>query len=64
MKRKFVCVSPKSKIARDRFINMMDGFHSCVVDKETDDEYYLSSLNEQYYFKVNKSSNDHWIIHK
>jgi hypothetical protein len=63
-KKKIVCVSPKSKIARDRFIHMMNSFHSCVVENETETEYYLSSLNREYYFKVPKNENYHWIIHK
>ena len=64
VKRKIICVSPKSNIARDRFIHNMNNFHSCFVDSETTEEYYLSSLNKEYYFRVPKVNNPHWIIHK
>lgn len=64
MKKKFVYVSPKSTLARDRFLNLMNNFHSCLIEKETDDEYFLSSLNKEYYFRVSKKANEHWNVQK
>lgn len=63
-RKKFICVSPKSNIARQRFIHEMDSFHSCLVENETCNEYYLSSLNKEYYFILPKNEDKHWEIHR
>lgn len=63
-RKKFLCVSPMSNIARQRFIHDMNSFHSCLVETETDEEYYLSSLNKEYYFILPKKNNEHWKIHQ
>jgi len=36
-KRKFVNVRPLSSKAKNRFINIMESFHACEVEQETDD---------------------------
>ena len=36
MKSKFVCVTPKSSKAKNRFCNIMENFHSCKVEQEKD----------------------------
>lgn len=64
MKKKFVSVVPLSKQAKIRFAEDMDLFHSCVVEKETDNMLYLQSLNKQYRFCVEKKDNYHWRIEK
>jgi protein involved in ribonucleotide reduction len=62
MKTKFVCVTPKSSKAKNRFVNIMEGFHSCKVEQETNDKFFLVSLNRQYCFWIQKSGNEHWGI--
>lgn len=64
IKKKFVSVSPLSKIAKDRFIHNMNSFHSCEVEQETDDKFFLISINRQYRFIVQKKGNEHWKIEK
>ncbi len=64
MKKKFVNVTPLSSLARNRFINIMDNFHSCEVKDETSDKFLLVSLNNQYYFWVQKKGNEHWKVEK
>lgn len=64
IKRKFVNVTPLSKKARNRFINLMDSFHACEVQQEKDDILYLTSLNKQYSFVVQKKGNEHWKVEK
>lgn len=64
MKKKIISVSPISKIAKDRFIHRMNSFHSCFVDKENENNYYLSSLNNEYHFILEKSGSEHWKICK
>lgn len=63
-KRKFVNVTPLSPTARNRFITMMDSFHSCQIEKETNDKLFLISLNKQYCFWVQRSGNEHWKVEK
>jgi hypothetical protein len=64
MKKKFVNVIPKSSKAKNRFVNIMDKFHSCKVEQETHDKFFLVSLNKQYCFWIQKTGNEHWSIEK
>lgn len=63
-KKKIVSVTPLSKIAKDRFVNIMENFHSCEVEKVIDDKLFLVSLNRQYHFVVQKNGNEHWKVEK
>jgi hypothetical protein len=64
MKKKFINVVPVSKIARERFINHMENFHSCLVIDEDENFYHLVSLNGMYEFHLQRKGNDHWKIVK
>lgn len=63
-KKKFINVIPLSKKARNRFINIMDSFHSCEIEQETKDKLFLVSLNKQYCFWIQKEGNEHWKLEK
>lgn len=63
-KKKFVCVSPISSKAKNRFANQMEKFHSCLVEQEKDGMFFLASLNRQYFFWIPKTGNEHWRIEK
>ena len=63
-KQKFIAVSPLSSKAKIRFIEDMNLFHSCKIVDETEDMFYLSSLNKQYFFWCPKTGNEHWRIEK
>jgi hypothetical protein len=63
-KKKFINVSPLSKIAQQRFINDMANFHACIVLDENEKLYHLLSLNGMYEFHVQKNGNEHWKISK
>jgi len=63
-KRKFVNVVPLTSKAKNRFINIMDSFHACEVEKESNDRLFLVSLNKQYCFWIQKGGNEHWRIEK
>jgi len=63
-KKRFVNVSPVSSKAKNRFVNIMGSFHSCEVEQETNDKFFLVSLNRQYCFWVQKTGNEHWKIEK
>ena len=63
-KKKFVNVIPKSSKAKNRFINIMQSFHSCEIEQETQDMFFLVSINRQYCFWIQKNGNEHWKIEK
>ena len=58
-KKRFVNVIPKSSKAKNRFVNIMQSLHSCEVEQETADRFFLVSLNRQYCFWIQKSGNEH-----
>jgi len=64
MKKKFVSVTPLSSRAKNRFINIMDNFHSCEVEQETENKFFLVSLNRQYCSWIQKTGNEHWKVEK
>lgn len=63
-KRKFVNVTPQSPEAKYRFFSLMDSFHGCVIEEETDSLLLLTSINGQYCFWVQKNGNEHWKVEK
>jgi hypothetical protein len=64
VKRKFVNVTPLSSKAKNRFVNIMESFHSCEVEQEKDNLLFLVSLNKKYCFWVQREGNEHWRIDK
>ena len=62
MKRKFVSVEPISVIAKNRFVEDMNSFHSCVIEQEKDDMIHLASINKCYYFWLPREGNEHWKV--
>ena len=64
IKKKFINVKPKSPKAKNRFINIMNSFHACEVEQETNDKFFVVSLNRQYCFWIQKTGNEHWEIIK
>lgn len=64
VKRKFVNIEPISNLARDRFANIMDSLHGCIVEKEKDNMYFLASINKRYFMWLPKNGNEHWKLLK
>ena len=64
VKKKFVNVTPLSSKAKNRFVNIMESFHSCEVEQEKDNLLFLVSLNKKYCFWVQREGNEHWRIEK
>ena len=64
IKKRFVNVTPLSSKAKNRFINIMQSFHSCEIEQETQDMFFLVSINRQYCFWIQKNGNEHWKIEK
>lgn len=64
VKKKFVNVTPLSSKAKNRFANIMQSLHCCEVEQETDNMFFLVSINRQYCFWIQKKGNEHWKIEK
>ena len=63
-KKKFVYVTPLSLPAKNRFLNIMESFHACEVEKEKDGMFFLASINKKYFFRIQQEGNEHWRIEK
>ena len=61
-KTEFVCVKPRSALARDRFDNCMDRLHSCRVTKRKHGKVFLESISKRYSFEMFEGGDDHWEI--
>jgi hypothetical protein len=64
MKPTFICVEPKTSKAKNRFYNLMNELHSCRLEKETEDQMFLSSITGKYHFWMNKTNDKNWEIIK
>ena len=60
MKKEFICVKPKSTVAKDRFLSDMRQLHSCVENKRSDGLRFVESSSGKYSFCLNEYSDDHW----
>ena len=56
MKKEFICVKPKSEIAKDFFVNEMHQLHSCRVMKRERNKVFLSSISGRYDFEMYEGS--------
>ena len=63
-KTEFICVKPKSKKAKNRFANMMNGLHSCRVENRQDGKVFLASISGNYFFWMNETADDDWTVIK
>ena len=64
VKTEFICVKPRSALAKDRFDNCMDRLHSCRIDKREDGRVFLSSISGRYLFSIMESDDKDWEIIK
>lgn len=63
-KKRFVNVIPRSSRAKNRFVNVMKSLHAMEIEQETDDKFFLASINRQYFTWIPKNGNEHWEIVK
>lgn len=61
-KTKFLCVSPKTNKAKNRFANLMDNLHSCKVEQEDDNKVFLASISGRYFFWMDKKNDPNWDV--
>ena len=64
MKKEFICVKPKSTVAKDRFLSDMRQLHSCRVNKRTEGLIFVESISGSYSFSLHENSDDHWEVIK
>jgi hypothetical protein len=57
-------VEPVSSKAKNRFANIMSSLHSCVVEQEKENLFFLASINRKYFMWLPKEGNEHWKIVK
>ena len=62
VKTEFLCVTPRSALARDRFDNCMDRLHSCRVIKRHHGKVVLESISNRYTFEMFEGADDHWEV--
>ena len=62
MKKEIICVRPKSRVAKDRFLSDMRQLHSSVVNKRSDGLTFVESISGKYSFCLNEHSDDHWEV--
>ena len=62
IKTEFICVKPRSAVARDRFDICMDKLHSCRVIKRKHGKVILESISKRYTFEMFEGNDDHWEI--
>ena len=62
IKAEFICVKPKSTVAKDRFLSDMRELHSCVVNNRKDGLTFVESISGKYSFCLNEHSDDHWEV--
>ena len=62
MKKEFICVKPKSIVAKDRFLSDMRELHSCRVNSRRNGLTFVESISGNYSFCLNENSDDHWEV--
>lgn len=62
VKSKIVYLTPLSKNAKSYFYFDMSLLHSCRVEDETEDLYYVRSINNNCKFWIPKTGNDDWKV--
>ena len=62
MKKEIICVRPKSRLAKDRFLSDMRELHSCRVNNRKDGLTFVESISGKYSFCLNEHSDDHWEV--
>ena len=64
IKSEFICIKPKSREAKNRFVNDMRQLHSCRVNDRRDGLTFVESISGKYSFCLNEESDYHWEVIK
>jgi len=55
-------VTPKSKKAKNRLANMMEGNDECIIEQIKGNKVFLASMNKKYFFWVNITNDSDWSV--
>jgi hypothetical protein len=55
-------VFPKSKKAKNRFVNLMDSCDEVIVEQNKGDKVFVTSLNRKNHFWINLIQDKDWEI--
>ena len=56
-------VSPITRKAKNRFSNLMDENHTCIIEQVRDGMMFLTSSNRKNHFWVMVDNDPHWMLH-
>ena len=58
-------VTPITRKAKNRFSNLMDENHTCIIEQVSDGMMFLflTSSNRKYHFWVQVDNDPHWMLH-
>ena len=62
IKAEFICVKPKSTVAKDRFLSDMRELHSSRENSRREGLTFVESISGKYSFCLNENSDDHWEV--
>ena len=55
-------VTPISRKAKNRFSNIMQGEHTCIIEQHLGDRVFLTSANGRNHFWVTLDTDAHWMV--
>jgi hypothetical protein len=63
-KKQFINVKPKSSKAKNHFETQMSSLHAMEVERETETEFFVVSINRRCRFWLNKKNDPNWEVIK
>ena len=58
-----ITVTPITRKAKNRFSNLMDENHICIIEQVRDGMMFLTSQNKRNHFWVKVDNDPHWMLH-
>jgi hypothetical protein len=55
-------VTPISRKAKNRFANIMQGEHTCIIEQHLGDRVFLTSANGRNHFWVTLDTDADWMV--
>jgi hypothetical protein len=55
-------VLPKSRKAKNRFMNLMESNEECIIEQNKGNRLFLTSMNKKYHFWVSLDNDSDWTV--
>ena len=55
-------VTPISRKAKNRFANLMQGEHMCIIEQHIGDRVFVASMNRKYFFWATLDNDADWMV--